>query len=444
MQNFDLLLRGGSLVFPDRGECVPRDLAVRDGRILFPEAGQVQATRVLDASGLLVAPGFVDLHMHDEEMEDPHTVERALLLQGVTTALAGNCGSGPLLKRIRPHRTSPWLHLGYLTGHRVLREEVGLTDVYLPALPGQIDAMKALLREELRQGSFGLSFGLEYAPHTSSEEIRALAEELRPFPHRWIPVHIRYDGPRCLEAVQEVLDLALETGLRFDLSHFGSMTAFGFTRQALELVEAAWEKGADVTLDCYPYDAFCTHVGSAVFDPGFEERWGKGVEALEAGSGRYRGRRLTPETFAELRRDDPEALVIAHVLNGSEVRECLRHPRCALASDAVLHQGQGHPRAAGTFPRGLRLLREEGLSWPEAIRHATSLPAEMGWLDAGRLEEGAPADLVVFDPERLADRATFQDQLLPPEGIAYVVLRGQVAVDHGTIDPVPRGSFLLR
>ena len=444
MERMDLLIAGGTLVDPVAGTAHPGNLGVRNGRIAFLGAQKPTAERTLDASDCIVCPGFLDLHMHDEEPEDPDTVERALLLQGVTTALAGNCGSGPLLERIRPYRTHPWLRLGYLTGHRALREEVGLEDVYLPASPEQIEAMKALLREELRSGSFGLSFGLEYAPNTSPEEIRALVEEVRPFPHRWIPVHIRYDGPRCLEGVQEILDLARQTGLRFQISHFGSMTAFGHTREALRLVEQAREEGADVTFDCYPYDAFCTHVGSAVFDPGFEERWNKGVESLEAGSGKYRGQRLTQETFAELRREDPEALVIAHVLGGEEVRACLAHPRCALASDAVLHRGQGHPRAAGTFPRGLGLLREAGLSWPEAIRHATSLPAEMGWLDAGRIREGATADLVVFHPDRLRDRATFQDQLLPPEGIAYVILGGQVAVDHGTIAPEPLGSFLLR
>jgi N-acyl-D-amino-acid deacylase len=197
-------------------------------------------------------------------------------------------------------------------------------------------------------------------------------------------------------------------------------------------------------MDCYPYAAFCTFVGSTVFDPGFEARWGKGLESLEAASGRYKGNRLQPETFTDMRTNDPEALVVAHVMNEDEIRLCLRHPQCAIASDGVLHQGQGHPRAAGTFPRALRWLREEGLSWPEAIRHATSLPASMVWLQSGVMQTGAPADLVIFLPDRLRDMATFRDQLLPPEGMEFVLVNGRVALEHGKLTEPPVGSFLLR
>ncbi len=222
------------------------------------------------------------------------------------------------------------------------------------------------------------------------------------------------------------------------------MTAFGYTMQAVGLIEEAKSQGVDMTFDCYPYDAFCTYIGSTVFDPGFEERWDKGLPDLEAASGKYKGTRLTQESYVDLRANDPEALIIAHVMNDSEIRECLAHKSCAIASDGVLHDGQGHPRAAGTFPRALRILREAGLSWPEAIRHATSLPASMAWLDAGRLAVGMPADIVIFDPERLRDKATFADQLAPPEGIAYVLVDGKIAVDHGAIAPEPVGRLVYR
>lgn len=445
MDELDILIRGGRVVHPERGVDEVADVALSGGKIAWIGHGDgSRARRVLDAEGLIVSPGFIDTHIHDEEVDDPDTAEQALLRQGVTTAIAGNCGSGPLGRDILPSRSRPWLNLGYLTGHRCLRQAVGIDDVYRAATAEETKGMVSLLERELESGSFGLSFGLEYAPNTSPDEIRALLEVLEAFPRRWVPVHIRYDGPRCVEAVQEVLDYARETGLRFQLSHLGSMTAFGRLAEVLALVEAARTDGVDVTFDCYPYDAFCTHIGSTVFDPGFEERWGKGFEALEAGSGKYKGRFLDGAIYAEMRRDDPDALIIAHVMNEEEVRLCLSHPRCAIASDTLLKGGQGHPRAAGTFPRALRILRDEGLSWPQALYHATTLPAEMAWLDAGRLEAGAVADIVVFDGERLRDRATFKEELLPPEGIAWVIVNGRVAVEGNRVLPDRAGRLLSR
>ncbi|MBN2874675.1 MAG: amidohydrolase family protein, partial [Spirochaetales bacterium] len=350
----------------------------------------------------------------------------------------------PLMERYQPARGSPWLKLAYQTGHTALREAVGIHDVYRPATGDEMARMRGLLATELEHGSFGLSFGLEYAPNTSPEEIDALASLLSGFPKRWISVHIRYDGPRCIEGIKEVIELARRFKVRVQVSHIGSMTAFGYSMEALRLIDEAKLEGVDMTFDCYPYDAFCTYIGSTVFDPGFEERWNKGLPDLEAASGKYKGTRLTPESYADMRANDPRALIVAHVMNDAEIRGCLKHPSCAIASDGVLHEGQGHPRAAGTFPRALRILHEAGLSWPEAIRHATSLPASMAWLDSGRLIEGAPADVVIFDPERFRDRATFADQLAPPEGVEFVLVDGTVVVDRGTLQPHPKGRLLFR
>lgn len=442
--DLDILIRDGTLLDPVEGTQGARNVGIESDRVVYVGTEAPPARRVLDASGLLVSPGFVDTHMHDEELSDPDTMQQALLRQGVTTAIAGNCGSGPLLKDIRAARGAPWLNLSYLTGHRVLREAVGLMDVYKPASPAQTAEMVNLLRGELDEGSFGLSFGLEYAPNTSPHEIDALARVVKDYPERFVSSHIRRDGPECLDSVKEMIALAERFGIRVQISHIGSMTAFGFSSQALALVDEARSAGLDVTMDCYPYAAFCTNVGSTVFDPGFEKRWGKGLESLEAASGKYKGSRLTEASFAELRAHDPEALVIAHVMNEDEIRLCLSHPRCAIASDGILHNGEGHPRAAGTFPRALRWLREAGLSWPEAVRHATSLPASMAWLPVGVLREGSRADVVAFSPEALRDRATFQDQLVPPEGIEYVVVNGKIAVERGKISRPPVGRLIVR
>lgn len=440
----DTLVTGGTLIDPVDGTALPLNVGINAGKIAYIGDGKPESKQSLEAGGMYVSPGFVDTHMHDEELDDHDTIQHALLRQGVTSAIAGNCGSGPLRETYEPKRRKPWLKLAYQTGHTALRRAVGINDVYRPATADETVRMRKLLAAELEKGSVGLSFGLEYAPNTSPAEIDALASLLTGMPQRWISVHIRYDGPRCLEGVREVIEIARRFKVRLQVSHLGSMTAFGYTMQAVGLIEEAKSQGVDVTFDCYPYDAFCTHIGSTVFDPGFEKRWDKGLSDLEAASGKYKGTRLTPAMYADLRANDPDALIIAHVMNDSEIRECLAHPSCAIASDGVLHNGQGHPRAAGTFPRALRILREAGLSWPEAIRHATSLPSSMAWLDAGRLAVGMPADMVIFDPAALRDKATFADQLTPPEGIAYVVVDGKVAVDHGAILPEPAGRLVYR
>ncbi|HRY79755.1 MAG TPA: amidohydrolase family protein [Spirochaetia bacterium] len=442
--SLDILVRGGTALDPAAGTERALNVGIEGGRIAFLGPEAPSAARVIDAAGLLVSPGFIDTHMHDEELEDPDTIQLALLRQGVTTAIAGNCGSGPLLRDIRAARPAPWLNLGYQTGHRYLRREVGIDDEYRPATEAEIARMEALLRNELDLGSLGLSFGLEYAPNTSPREIDALCAVAARYPERVVSSHIRYDGPECLKAVQEMIDLARRHRVRVQISHIGSMTAFGHSAEALRMTDRARSEGLDVTMDCYPYAAFCTYIGSAVFDPGFEERWKKGLESLEAASGKYKGGRLTPASYEDLRANDPHALIIAHVMNEAEIRLCLTHPKCAVASDGVLHQGQGHPRAAGTFPRALRWLREAGLSWPEAVRHATSLPASMAFLSSGVLAIGAPADLVLFSPERLKDKATFQDQLAPPEGIEYVIVNGKVALEKGEVTRPAVGRLLTR
>ncbi|MDO5116605.1 MAG: amidohydrolase family protein [Synergistaceae bacterium] len=446
MAGFDLLIRGGTLILPDEGKEIKLNVAVSGGRIAALTADSPEAREVIDADGLFVAPGFIDTHMHDEEVEDGDTVELALLRQGVTTAFAGNCGTGPLARDILPFRERPWLNLGYLTGHTKLREAAGVQDIYSAAPPEAVAEMKSLLRSELQNGSFGLSVGLEYLPETPPSEVEALFETAAEFEKIWIPVHIRSDGPAAVNATDEILGYAEKWPLRFQISHAGSMTAFGRLAEVLAHIDSAVERGLDVTFDCYPYDAFCTRLGSAVFDPGFEERWGKGRDALEIGSGALRGRRLDEAGLYErLRKEAPDTLIIAHVMRGDEVELCLSHPRCAVASDSLLKNGHGHPRAAGTFPRALRMLRDKGFSWPEAVRRCTSLPASMAWLeDKGRIAEGCAADFVIFNGDELRDNATFRQELLPPSGVKWVVLGGETAVKENEITGAPKGKLLRR
>jgi N-acyl-D-amino-acid deacylase len=440
----DIFIHGG-VFFGMAGEPPrPASVVVKDGKIeaVLPPGAKVEADEVFDAKGMIVAPGFVDIHIHDEYFPDADTVQHCLIRQGVTTAVAGNCGSGPAFGEAVAARSNPWLNLSYLVGNRAaLREKVGCTDHYTAATPGEIEEMRALLRESLEEGAMGLSLGLEYAPGTSREELDALAAVVAGFGNRIVTAHIRYDDDRSVGAVEEIIDLSRRSRARCQISHLGSMT-MGRTRECEELIEGAAADGVDVGFDCYPYDAFCANAGSAVYDDGFVQRWkGKGPECLMAVSGKFKGRRLTFETLAETRKNEPDALVVAHVMDREEVENCLANPRCVIASDALTLGGGAHPRVAGTFPRAFRVLRERGYGWEEILRKATVMPAESVRLEAGRLYEGAPADVVVFDPNRFIDRATFQEPFLPPEGLELVLIGGRAALKDRKISPQPCGSF---
>ncbi|MDO4561667.1 MAG: amidohydrolase family protein [bacterium] len=448
MAKFDLLIRGGEVLLPGYSAPERVNIAVSGGKIAALTEAEPAAAEIIDAGGLCVAPGFIDIHMHDEEAGDGNTVELALLRQGVTTAIAGNCGSGPLAADIKPFRKTPWLNLGYLTGHTKLREKAGVTNIYAASPPKAVAAMSDILNHELeKEGSFGVSFGLEYLPNTSREEIEALLKTACCFKNVWVPVHIRADGPAAVNSVDEIIGYAQRYPLRFQISHTGSMCAFGCLSEVLDHISAAIANGSDITFDCYPYDAFCTSLGSAVFDKGFEERWGRGCEYLEIGSGPHRGKFLSEEgLYEKLRREAPETLIIAHVMNGVEVEKCLMHPRCAVASDSLLLNGHGHPRVAGTFPRAINIMMKNGLSLAEAVRKCTALPAAMAFLDGdkGAIKLGSDADFVIFDMERLRDRATFAEELLPPEGIEWVVIGGMTAVHKNEIVGGPWGKLITR
>lgn len=442
----DLVVRNGLVIDPVSLEEARQDVGISGDRISFVGPEAPRAAREIDAGGLLVLPGLVDTHMHFEHrVGDPYTVLRSLLLQGVTTAFAGHCGEGVMIREYREwFLQNPLINMGFMTGATTLRRAAGSDDRYSPSTDQQISVMEGLLRENLEEGAWGLSFGLEYAPGTSRDELFRLGKVVSGFDRRIISIHIRHDGHKSPEAVAEAIDLARHTGVRVQISHLGSMTAFGHSGEALRMIEQAKDEGIDVTFDVYPYYAFAARIGSAVFDPGFEDRLGKGLQSLEISTGEFKGVELTREIFDKARDEDPDAYVIAHVMNPDEVDMCLLHPDSAIASDAVLRGNEGHPRAAGTFPRGIGILRKAGLSWPEAVRHAASRPSEMMWHEGGRIIEGANAELVVIEPDLYRDRGEFGKPLVSPGGVRWVILNGRIAVEEGEIKEPPSGKMLLR
>jgi N-acyl-D-amino-acid deacylase len=402
-----------------------------------------QDTRIYDATGMLVAPGFVDIHIHDEYSGGAPVVQRAMLSQGVTAGLSGNCGSGPLFPDSAALHPHPMVNLYYLVGNCVLRAKAGQFDRYLPATNEQIGVMRDLLRESMELGAMGVSLGLEYEPGASPEEVDALAAVVAEY-DGFISAHIRFDDKRCIDAVQEVISISRKHDVRVQVSHLASMTSF-HTGKCVDLITSASAQGFKVTFDCYPYAAFCTNIGSAVFDDGFYERWGnKGPENLEAVSGKFRGQRLDWESFKEMRRDEPNGLVVAHIMNMDEVEACIANPNCIIASD-TFYAGEGiHPRTYGTFPKALSILRRHGYNWNDALKKVTTAPADAMRIKSGRLRPGGTADVVIFDSENFEDRATYQDPFKPPTGVKLVMVNGQVALDGGKLSSIPYGSFCKR
>ncbi len=443
-------IRSGTVIDPANEICSQRDLLIENGKIArvlpggmaeVPQEGEF----VIDAAGRVVCPGFVDIHMHEDPvgedgkivLDEDKAIFCAMLRMGVTTAIGGNCGSNacdPARYLDMADRDGTPVHVGLLSGHNYLRAKAGCTDKYAPAGAEQIAAIGQETRKALEAGCVGVSYGIRYAPGMRLEEMLVSAGACAEA-GKLAAAHIRSDAAEVFASAEEFLELGRRLGVRLQVSHIGSMAGFGQMKEFLERVGRARAQGLDVACDCYPYDAFCTEIGSTTYDEGWMERYGCGYEAVEACEGRYKGQRLTKETFEELRREHPEYLTVCYVMNSRDVEMALQALDVMLGSDGILDGGQGHPRAAGAFPRLIAsYVRAGKLSLYDAVRKMTAAPADrLGLKEKGRLSVGADADIVIFDAQTIQDHATFAQPLLPPSGIDMVLIGGEIAARNGKI-----------
>lgn len=435
------LIHGGRLIDPANGINARLNLLIRDGRIAWIGDALPDADQRIDAAGRIVCPGFIDIHMHEDPLgPDGHvaaSIFNSMVRMGVTTVVGGNCGSNqcdPAHYLDLVDRDGAPVNVAMLAGHSYFRQAAGVTDKYTPADEAQKAAIVQGITQALKQGCMGVSFGLRYVPGTDQDEFYRAAACCEA-DHRLITAHVRDDADRIFDAIDEMVGAARTYGLPLQISHIGSMGGFGQMAEVLRRCDALAEGGLDIALDCYPYCAFSTSIGATTYDDGWLERYHCDYDVLEFASGKYRGQRATPETFAEMRRNDPDALTVCHVMQASDVELALRHPRVMVASDGITDNGQGHPRAAGTFPRVYaEYVRTGKLDLVTAIAKMTAQPADRLRLTRkGRLSIGADADVVVFDPETLRDRATFAQPALSPAGIDYVFIRGEIAVQQDVI-----------
>lgn len=460
-QDHDLVLANGRVMDPATGLDAVRHVGIRNGRIAALSEAPLAGREILDVTGLVVAPGFIDLHAHGQTVSDMQIQAR----DGVTTALDVEVGVYPVAAWYRSREGQAPLNYGATVGHIAARFaafhpglEVGHWAVNRariallganpaganrPAGPAELEAMIAALGRGLDEGALGVGFGINYTPAAEPAEIEAL---FRVAAARRVPafVHTRAFG---IGAIREAIDTAEKTGASLHLVHVGS-SAIGDMPEVLDLIDARRRAGMDLTTEVYPYTAASTALESAMFNPGWQAnlRIDYGDLAWAA-----TGERLTRESFERYRREG--GWVIIHMMKEENVERAIAHPGVIIASDGVpFVNGRGHPRGAGTFARVLgRYAREkQGLSLMAALEKMTLLPARRleGHVPAmarkGRLAVGADADVTVFDPATVIDRATFEAPTTPSAGIPHVLVHGTFVVRDGRLQEDARPGRPVR
>ncbi len=439
-----ILIRGGRLVDPANRVDSRLNLLLEDGKVAAVTEAEPPADQIIEAAGKIVCPGFVDIHMHEDPVdggslyrEEEKAVFNCMLRMGVTTAVAGNCGENkyhPADYLDLVDREGAAVNVAMLAGHEFFRHRAGCLDKYAPATRRQKEQMAAEIAESLDRGCVGVSYGIRYVPGLDMDELTVTAQGCRKS-GKPIAAHIRSDAEEVYAAAREFLDAGLALGVPVELSHIGSMAGFGQMERFLALVDGYRYRLPGIGCDCYPYAAFSTGIGSTTYDPGWLERYQCDYSVVELAEGPFKGQRCTKEIFERERREHPEAMTVCYVMQQAEVDRAYRHPGVMLGSDGTLSRGQGHPRAAGAFPRFLaEYVRPGKISLSEAIARMSTLAArQMGLANKGCLSVGADGDVVIFDLEKVRDRATFAQPLLPPEGIDWVLVGGVPAARDGKI-----------
>ena len=505
IERYDVLIRGATIHDGSGGAPFTGDAGVRDGRIARVSRGPIgraEAGRIIDAAGLVLAPGFIDLHAHVEPLLRLPGTESALR-QGVTTLVGNPDGGGfhpigRMLDSIAAVRTG--VNVAFLVGHNTIRRQVmGMAD-RAPA-GAELERMTSLVRRAMAEGAFGLSTGLKYLPgaFARTDEVIALARAAGDSGGIYTS-HLREEGLGLLDGVAEAITIGREARLPVVLTHHKAVgtPSWGKSAVTTAMVDSAVRAGIDVWMDQYPYTA--TSTGIAVLVPAW---------ANAGGDSAFRRRVAEPATRDSIRRDivfnlindrgggdlsrvqfssvswkpelngktladyarmkgvapTPEnggdlvieielaggASAIYHVLDERDVERIMRHPRTMIASDGRLSDpadaDHPHPRAYGTFPRVLgRYVREQRvIPLADAIRKMTALPADrLRLADRGRIAEGMAADLVLFDPATVIDRATFERPAQYPDGIPYVLVNGVLAIDAGRPTGARAGRVLRR
>ncbi len=494
---YDLIIKNGTVIDGSGSAPYSADIAVKEGKIVCIGSNLTDAEQIIDASGLTVTPGFIDSHSHSDSaiMNNPDQLEK--IEQGITFSIGGQCGgsAAPYRKGDTIHTMGEFLanaadvpqgsNISVFVGHGTLRRMVMGTELRAPT-PAELEKMKDLLREGIEHGAMGISFGLIYTPscYAQTDELIELAKVAGEY-NALVVAHIRNEGDKLIEAVEEFMSVIKASGTRGVFSHHKApyKTNWGKVKTTLKMIDDANASGMDVYCDVYPYIASHTSL-SARFIP--KELHAKGaaglVELLSDPAQRaelkeinikksgtdlnwvlvascknhpeYEGLRI-PEIAALRGTDGHDAVFDLIRDSGNVCQACyfsmceedvetvLAHPRAMICTDSGVAGGRTvfHPRLKATFPRVLgRYVREKKITTlPEMIRKMTSMPAHVYNLSGkGLIKEGYDADICIFDAEKIIDRSEFTDCVQKNEGLNYVLVAGEVVVE----DAVHNGKRL--
>ena len=446
-QQYDLVIDGGRVMDPETGLDVVRNVGIRGGKVERISSEALNGRRTIHAAGLVVAPGFIDLHQHAQDLAS----QRVKAMDGVTTALELEIGAPDVAIFLKTKEGHSLINYGTAASHvaaralvfgaplpsgEILPKSGPATDQ--PATAAQIEQIENRLRSELDAGALAVGMGIQYTPGATRLEV---IDMFRLAAARQVPVytHVRSAGSlepgSAVESISEVIGAAVISGAPLHIVHINS-SCLHDSVECLALIAGARARGLDVTTEAYPYIAGMTTVNSALFNPGWQQKLGISYAQLVLPD---TGEHLTQQRFDELHNSTRTQGVLVFANTQDIVDAVIPHPLVMIASDGE----EGHPRNAGTYSRVLaQYVREKGtITLMDALRKMTLMPAQMlerstpAGRQKGRLQEGADADIVIFDAATITDRSTFQKPMEPSAGVRWLVVGGSLVVDDGKIVP---------
>jgi N-acyl-D-aspartate/D-glutamate deacylase len=441
---YDVVILNGRVMDPESGLDAVRNVGVKDGKITAISSEALHGTTAIDAKGLVVAPGFIDLHEHGQEARNYEFQAH----DGVTTSLELEVGTDDVDAWYAARAGKSLINFGVSVGHVPVRMRV-MHDPsdFLPsgdaahkkASAEQISEMETALAKGLDRGALAVGMGVAYTEAASHDEIVRMFQVAAKY-HASVHVHLRYYGAKepltGLAGLEEVIAAAEATGAPLHVVHIVS-TGLTETPQLIAMVEGARKHGLDVTMECYPYNASSTRIETTIFDPGWQEARGITYKDVQWAA---TGERLTAESFERFRKLGGDVVIFG--IPDSAVHAALADPQVMIASDGMRISGpKVHPRGQGTFSRFLgHYVREEKvLDLMTALRKITLMPAQRlemhapMFRDKGRIRLGADADITMFDPNRIIDKATYEEPLQYSEGIAFVLVNGVPVLKDGKL-----------